>query len=401
MTTVDRYPLVQGNNAFACNLYHAIKDGQHNIIFSPYSISQALAMVYLGARGETERQMADTLRFSLPQEKLHCAFGALHEHLNPPPPSPSVSEPDLPVRLFSTFNTELTIANAIWGQDGYPFRDGYLNQLDQYYQSEVHRADFKNAADEARRTINTWISEATKGRIQDLLGPGAISPLARLILATAVYFKAGWMHLFDEDLTQEAAFTRLDGSEVVVEMMHLSSERFAYMTGENYQAIQLYYQDNRLAMLVVLPDSGAFEAVEAALDMDLFDKVTSDPQYPDINLSFPRFEAETTLKLAKTLAGMGLTDVFRASADFSGMVDLVEADEPLMINGVIHRANITVDEKGTEAAAAALMAFAGGAFGVPDEPIDFIVDRPFLYFIYDPRNRAILFMGRVLDPTGN
>ena len=380
-------PFAVGNTTFAFDLYEAIQQDQENIIISPYSISQALAMVYLGARGQTEQQMADTLHFILPQEDLHMAFQGTTDFLSPSEDSPYY------------FETELNIANAIWGQKGYPFRGTYLSDLDQYYQAKLHVADFTNAAEEARLDINDWISEATEERIQDMLPPGSVDPLTRLMLVNAIYLKAGWLYLFSEELTQEETFTLLDGSEVVVDMMRQPQIRdYDYGVGENYQAVHLPYQDQRIGMLIVLPDSGEFAAVEAAMDADLFTEITANMEYVRVNLSMPRFEAETTLSLADTLAAMGMPDAFSTSADFSGIADPVEANEPLMINQVIHQANITVDEQGTEAAAATVVGLGGGG-PPPTEPVDFHVDRPFLFTIYDDVNDTILFMGRVLDPS--
>lgn len=377
--------LVDGNTQFTFDLYHRLGDEADNIIYSPYSISTALALVYAGARTETERQIADTLHFNLPQDDLHRTFAALSDRVT-----------SIESEYEESF--QLTIANAVWAQDGYPVLADYAALLNDHYGAGLQTVDFANATEAARVTINDWVSEQTAGRIPDMLAPASLSPLSRLVLTNAIYFNATWRFLFDEALTKNQSFTLLDGTAVQVPMMHRSGQ-FGYVAGDNYQVIELNYRPNAIvSMMIVLPDSGAFEAVEATFDADWF-RGTSEALNQSVwnaNLGMPRFGTEMAVELSEILAAMGMPDAFETSADFSGIADPAATGEPLFIGFVLHKAFIEVDEQGTEAAAATALGLGGG--GPPNEPIDFEINRPFFYTIYHRQSDTILFVGRVLNP---
>ena len=216
-------PLVQGANAFAFDLYQELRGGQRNLFYSPYSISLAAAMAYAGARAETEAQMASTLHFALPQKRLHPVLGALNRDL--------IARGKETGGFGDSFR--LSVANALWGQQGYPFLPEFLDTLDQHYGSAPGRLDFANAPEESRHTINDWVADHTEGRIQDLLPPGAIRSATRLVLANAIYFDASWFYPFDPDATAKRTFYLLDGTTVTVPMMR-QTEGHAYVLGQGY-----------------------------------------------------------------------------------------------------------------------------------------------------------------------
>ena len=382
---VETGTLVAGNNAFAFDLYQTLP--ADNLIFSPYSVSLALAMVYGGANGNTAQQMADTLHFSLPQDDLPAVFQALDSSL--PREAESAEENEEDEQPF-----RLSIANALWGQEGYPFIADYLTLLANYYGAGMQSVDFAAAPDDARQTINAWVSDQTQDRIQDLLQPGTVTGSTRLILTNAIYFKAAWLDPFDEAFTEDGPFTLLDGSRVTVPMMHKTST-YLYARGEGYQAVGLPYAgQQRMVMLILLPDAGQFEAFEAGLDAAQFQAIQEQVAWMDVLLTLPRFEYDADFSLAGTLAALGMPDAFDANvADFSGMTE----QEDLAISDVIHKAFIKVDEAGTEAAAATAVAMVGTA--APMEVPEVQVDRPFIYAIYDQDSGAILFLGRVLNPA--
>lgn len=382
----DTSPLeivVNGNSQFAFDLYHSLEDGAGNIIYSPYSISTALAMVYAGARDTTASQMAATLHFEPPQDELHAIFAELSQQVTA-----------IDSEYADPF--QLNVANAVWVQDGYPILPAYSALLSEYYGAGLHSVDFANDSDTARNMINDWVSEQTNERIPEMLSPPAPDPLSRLVLTNAIYFNASWLLLFDEAATVGQPFTLLDGTEVMVPMMHMSNQ-FGYIAGDNYQAIQLEYQPTgEVVMMIILPASGEFAAVEAALDADWFRQTAGEMDAWNINLSMPRFGTEMTVQLSQILAEMGMPDAFGPAANFSAMADPTATGEPLFIGFVLHKAFIEVDEKGTEAAAATAIGLGGG--GPPNEPFDVEVNRPFIYVIYHRRPGNILFMGRVLNP---
>jgi serpin B len=371
--------LVAGNNAFAFDLYHAVSGDGENLILSPYSVSLALAMTYAGARGETERQMADTLHFMLPQDQLHPAFKALDESL---PRDAGTGEEDEDFRL--------NIANALWGQDGYAFLEDFLNTLAANYGAGIQLVDFMDS-EAARNRINDWVSEQTEERINDLLKPGMVTPDTRLVLTNAIYFKAAWLSKFEKEATNDAPFTLLDGSQVMVPTM-TQTDAFAYGQGDGYQAIALPYAGEQMAMLIVVPDTGRFAEIESALDPALFETILGTLQGQEVYLTMPRFEYESEFGLGDTLAAMGMPDAFN-NADFSGMT----GSRDLFISAVIHKAFVKVDEGGTEAAAATAVIMAETAMIEPGAQMH--IDRPFIYAIYDRATGTILFLGRVLNPS--
>jgi serpin B len=378
--------LVAGNNTFAFDLYQAIaKVDNQSIIYSPYSISQALAMIYAGAGADTETQMAQTLHFMLPQDDLHPAFSALDFDLNN-----RDSQADEP-----TFR--LNIVNALWGQVGYPFNDDYLETLESNYGAGLQTLDFGTEAEEARLMINDWVAEATEERILDVVPEGVITANTRLVLANAIYFNASWLNPFFERATEDDTFTLLDGEQVTVPMMRQQSQ-FAYLQGVGYQAVDLPYLDRQMAMLIILPEDGNFEEFESGLNAELFNETVDTMSSTTVSLAMPKFEYEFDLPLNSALTEMGMVDAFdEAKANFSAMANLGAARENLFISDVLHKAFIKVDENGTEAAAATLGMMS--ATSMPVEIIELELNRPFLFAIYDKQTNTILFIGRMMNPA--
>jgi serpin B len=383
---VARSELVEGNTQFALDLYHALVTGTENVFFSPYSISMALAMTYAGARGETERQMAETLHFAaLGQDCLHPAFNALARELTSRGEGTGdTNETDEADRF------RLHVANALWGQDGYGFLPEFLDNIVENYGVGVQTADFIDAPEQARETINRWASEETEGRIEDLLPPGSITPSTRLVLTNAVYFNATWKQGFDKDFTHADSFTLLDGSQVTVQMMQQVG-RFRCVAGEGYQAVEIPYVGDELSMLVLLPEVHEFEEFAATLDSDRLASILATmTEGRGISLSMPRFEYASEFNLKATLTHLGMPDAFvYGTANFSGM----DGTRELFISDAFHKAFVSVDENGTEAAAAT-------AFPIPCAMVPVIrLDHPFIFLIRDIETGTILFIGQVTDPS--
>ena len=376
----DRAELVDGNRAFALDLYHVLRKGSGNLFYSPYSISLALAMAYAGARGKTQQQMAGALHFTLSPDRLHPAFHAL--------------DLEIARRGESTDKGfHLNIANAMWVQQGYALRDEYLGLLAENYGAAPHLVDFEHAFEAARITINAWVSEKTQGKIKDLIPKGAVNDLTRLVLTNAIYFKAAWQDQFDESGTRKEPFHLLGGGQISVPMMH-QLKSFGYTEGAEYQAVTLRYNGAPLAMIVLLPRAGQFSAFEDSLSTQRLKAILGAMQPQDVRLTLPKFKVESEFSLKDVLEQLGMTDAFGGAADFSGMTGRPE----LCITSVFHQAYIAVDEAGTEAAAATAVIMGGGGLATPSLFIEFTADRPFLFLIQDEATGAILFVGRVLDP---
>jgi serine protease inhibitor len=379
----DLSALANGNAAFAFDLYRTLRDRDGNLFFSPYSISTALAMTYAGASGETASQMAATLHLTLPAESLHPAFNAYALDLQARAEQVTDGTP-----------FELSIANSLWGQQGFPFLDQFLGLLAVNYGAGMRLVDYQNDPDGARKAINDWVSDETRDKIKDLIPEGAIDAMTRLVLANAIYFKAGWLNLFEESATSPEPFHLLDGSTVDIPMMH-QSESYGYVLGDGYQAIELPYRYGNASMLIIMPDEGQFGSVEGQLSPEMIADIPNRMTHGPVNLGLPKFTYECAFSLNEALTNLGMTDAFDpARADFSGM----DGARDLYISQVLHKAFVSVDEKGTEAAAATavIMEMASAPMG---EPITFTVDRPFIYMIRDQQTGTILFLGRVMDPS--
>ena len=378
----DLNSLVDGNSAFAFDLYQALRGEQGNLFYSPYSISLALAMTYAGARSETEQQMADTLYFILSQDSLHPAFNSLDQQLA----SRGEGAKGKDEKGF-----RLNIVNAIWGQEDYKFLAEFLDVLAENYGAGLRLLDFINAPEESRVTINNWVSDQTEGKIEDLIPQGVIDDMTRLVLTNAIYFNAAWLNPFDEKLTHDGTFHLLDGSGVTVPMMK-QTESFGYAEGEGYQAVELPYDGDQLSMIILLPESGQFDSFEQSLDADYAGAILKDLEDKQVTLTMPKFEFESEFSLTDTLAAMGMPVAFSDKADFSGMT----GNRELAITDVLHKAFVSVDEAGTEAAAATAVVV--GLTSVPEQPVQVTVDRPFIFLIRDIETGAILFVGRVMNP---
>jgi serpin B len=384
----DMPDLVAGNSAFAFDLYRALSAEAGNLFYSPYSISLALAMTYGGARGETERQMADTLHFDLSQDRLHSAFNGLDLELAGRGEGAEGTDEE---------GFRLNIVNALWGQEDFEFLPEFLDLVAENYGAGLKLLDFVNAAEDSRIVINDWVSEQTEGKIEDLIPEGVIDTLTRLVLTNAIFFNAAWLYPFSVIETTDGAFHLLDGGEVTVPMMRRTA-RFGLAKGDGYQALELPYDGGELSMVILLPDTGQFEGFEGSMDADLVRTITEDLVPTRLALTMPKFEFDSAFGLRDTLGAMGMPVAFISSsgpctsetADFSGMTGSCE----LFVKEVVHKAFVSVDEAGTEAAAATAV-----VIGIESLPPSVTIDRPFVFLIRDIETGAILFVGRVEDPS--
>lgn len=388
--------LVRGNSAFALDLYAALCAEEGNLFFSPYSISLALAMTYAGARGETERQMADVLHF-LPRDLLHGTFKSLAGDLA------ARSEAQRDYLGDAAFR--LNIVNSVWGQEGYEFLQPFLDTLMESYGAGVRRTDFEESPEDARETINDWVEEHTEGKIEDLIPQDIIDEFTRMVLVNAIYFNAEWQYQFDEDSTKMGPFYLLDGMSIDVPMMNITEE-FIYTDGDGYQAMSLPYWGDA-SMLAIVPDRGRFREFEQSLDAEFLSRIVENLTLHEVILKMPKFEFESEFQLAKTLGAMGMPNAvdghpLASTADFSGMDGFacIAGDRAcLYINEVIHKAFVSVNEEGTEAAAATAVVMAVPMSLPPQRPrATLTIDRPFIFLIRDEVTGTILFLGRVEAP---
>ncbi len=383
VSQTDMASLVDGNSAFAFNLYRALKNTDGNLFYSPYSISEALAMTYGGARGDTEKQIAAALHFSLTQNQLHPVFNSLDQEL---------AKRGQGAKGKDEKGFRLHVVNAIWGQKDFKFTTEYLDLLAQNYGAGLRIVDFINATEQSRTNINQWVSDQTESKIKDLIPLGVIDQLTRLVLTNAIYFNAAWKNPFTTEATSSGKFHRLDGSDVSVPLMK-QTKSFGYAQGDNYQVVELPYDGNELSMVIILPGLEQFKATEASLNSQQVNSMIRSIQSRQMILTMPKFRFESSFGLKKTLSSIGMPVAFTADADFSGM----DGKRDLHIKDVVHKSFIYVDEAGTEAAAATGVIM--GVTSMPASPIEVTIDHPFIFLIRDIKTGTVLFVGRVLSPS--
>ena len=374
-------PLVQGNTEFAFGLYDQLKNSPGNLFFSPYSISTALAMTYAGARGETERQMSLVLRFNTPQAQVHSSFGQLQRQLG---------------EAGQQKGIEVNLANALWGQQGHAFLPSFVEVARREYQANVNQADFVKGAELARGRINEWVSQQTKEKIRDLLPPGSIGDLTRLVLANAVYFKGNWAKPFEKGATSNQPFHLSPQKQENVPLMHHTDD-VRYFENNDFQAVELPYEGGDLSMVVMLPrrNDGCGD-LEKRLNPALLSSCLSQMKKRKVEIFLPRYKVESKFRLNDTLAAMGMREPFEASADFSGM----DGRKQLYISAVFHKAWGEINEEGTEAAAATGVIVNLTSIARPAAaPPVFRADHPFIFLIRSVRSGSILFLGRLVDPS--
>jgi serpin B len=388
--------LTAGNRDFAFDLFAALlaeAEDDDNLFVSPHSISVALAMAYIGADGQTRAEMHEALRFALDDDALHAAFNALALEL--------ARRSELDVEEGDTFTLE--IINQAWGQLDFPIEAGYLDTLALHYGAGLRLVNFIQEHDEVREAINEWVESVTRGRIVDLLPQGSINRLTRFVLVNAIYFYGSWVNAFEERDTRPGPFKTLDGGSVTVDLMR-QTHAFGHFADSDTVAVRMPYVGNQVSMIAFMPADPAadFRAWEASLSRSELDRIVAGLRGgADVDLTFPKFESESSLSLVSALELLGMQQAFDScTADFRGMtgadpcIPLVS----LYITDILHKSFVSVDEEGTEAAAATAVIFGTTDATVPERVV-VRFDRPFYYAIYDHPSETILFLGRLVDPS--
>ncbi len=370
--------LVEGNSAFAFNLYKKLSNQQGNLVFSPYSISSALALTSVGARGTTALEMASVLH--LPQEPytLIRDFLVLDSIFN---------ENDL------QDTSRLETANSLWPQAGYPFLTEYL-ELVKNLRGVVKPVDYQSDPESGRKQINDWSNEKTEGRIPELIQPGILDQLTRMVLVNTISFKGVWQSGFKKDDTEKGPFFLDSGKQSLTSLMSQKG-KFNYAELERLQIVELPYGHGELSMFLLLPSpQNGLSELEQTLNRKMFEQWILGLKQEDVRIVLPRFKFSSMLALTNSLTALGMGTPFdRKRADFSGMDG---QRNWLYISSLLHNAFLEVNETGTEAAAATAVVIRSWAMPAV-QPV-FRADHPFLFLIRDNRSGTILFMGRVASP---
>ena len=379
----DINSVVNSSNQFAFDLYSNLKGIEGNIFFSPYSLSTAMAMTYEGARGQTAEEIRQVFHYPEDIEILRREYAETINQINK-----------------KDKKYELRTANALWAQKSYPFSPEYFKTVEKYYGGKVTNVDFARDTENSRLTINKWVEDQTNNRIRDLIPQGAINSLTRLVLTNAIYFKGFWQIPFEKRFTREDNFYLTPEQKVKVQMMPLWDVRLNYLEDKNFQMLELFYADGEISIILLLPRSD-LSSVEDLLAANKIDELKTRMFRTKIDVYLPRFKFETKYLMGGEqgiLGGMGMPTAFSERlANFSGMTSKPDFYN---ITQVVHQAFIEVNEQGTEAAAATGGGILGGVITVEGEPNPvFRADHPFIFFIQENRTGAILFLGRVMDPT--
>jgi serpin B len=369
---------VEGNNAFAFDLYARLRDQPGNLFFSPYSISTALAMTYAGARGETAAEMARVLHFPADQNALHPAYRELIMELN---------GHGLPR------DYQLVVANALWGRRG-QFLPEFLQTTRANYGAGLRDVNFRFDPEQARRTINRWVESQTRDKIKELLQKDDVNKDTELVLTNAIYFKAAWEHVFQSAATKKDADFHVSSDKTTKVDLMQQTQTFPYVDAGTFQALALPYEGGDLQMLVLLPKAAdGLAELEKGLTAAALRGCVAKLRPTRVEVALPKFKVNARLDVAGTLGAMGMPSAFRPDADFTGM----DGRRGLYISKVIHQAFVDVDEEGTEAAAATAVVMMR-ASPPPKPAARFRADHPFVFLIRDTKTDSTLFLGRVRNP---
>ncbi len=366
-------------NTFAFNLYNEIlRSEDDNLVISPFSISTAMAMAYGGSGGETKNQMSETLCFDPDIDRFHKE---LTKHVGK-------------IEDMTGDDLEMSIANAMWAQYDYPFRNSYIKTLKEYYGSVFYKVDFTSDREKIRNEINHWVEKKTNHKIIELIRRGILIEDTRLVLVNAIYFLSNWLEEFDKELTRAGNFNIDENTRIEAKFMNKEA-KFNYYEDEHAQVIEIPYSGENFSMMFFLPNENAgISDFEARFNTAVYEDYINNLKQQKVQLLLPKFKMRFHINLEQILNQMGMPLAFSDRADFSRMTD----EDDLKIDRVIHQAFIEVDEKGTEAAAATAVTIIRKV-AMPDEQIVFKADRPFNFIIKENKSNTILFMGRVINPA--
>ncbi|MHC4660582.1 MAG: serpin family protein [Planctomycetota bacterium] len=372
---------IDASNSLAFDIYGKLKGDSGNIFFSPVSISGCLSMAYAGAAGETAAGMKKALSIKSGGEDFFKGMTAIHAYMNGKREKP-----------------ELSMANALWLDKKYSFKNDYLEKMGECFGAEQKNMDFAGDPGGAVEEINEWVDENTRGKIKEILSEGAVNPETRLVLTNAVYFKGMFKVEFDPEDTRPGDFHVTQDKTTKANMMNMWDESFRYHENDELKVLCMPYKGaltDRFELIIILPKEGTeLSVIEEKLSQENINKWIYPVKPQEIErVSIPKFKMTYSTTLREHLESLGMESAFDGkTADFSG----IDGTQDLFISDVYHKAFVSVDEKGTEAAAATAAPMES------EEKMDykvFIADRPFIFMIFSRDTGAILFMGRILNPN--
>jgi serpin B len=402
----DTTDVVTAINALGLDLYRVQPASNDNLLLSPYSIQNALAMTYAGAAGDTRAEMQRVLHYPADDTVLNAGFAELARELTQIQQDSvqAVANSKGEGRNPST-PVELHVANRLFVQSGYGLRAPFVALMKDDYGAEPESLDFVHATEEARSTINDWVADQTKGKISDVIPPGGLTKKTRLALANAIYLHAAWGEPFDANWTKPAEFFVHGTDSEMVPTMNNTEHDYGFLHRDGFTAVSLQYVGGGIQFLLLLPDANdGLPALEKKITPALLAECAALPgTYVDLYL--PKFKlTPPSMALGAQLQQLGLKTAFddpKRSANFDHMAPR-KPDDYLAIGEVYHKAFLSLDEDGTEAAAATVVEMMEMAGAAADEnkpqPIEVHVDHPFIFAIQHVPSGECLFLGRVTDP---
>ena len=377
--SADEQAVIFGHNELALDLM-AAAPAEENLFIGSFSISAALGMTYAGAAGQTAEEMAAVMHVNVDDATFHTALGAVSRDLN-----------------GRHKGYDLLSGNRLWGQERLDFEQDFLDITKDDYGAELKTLDFARDSEAARKDINRWVSRQTNGHIDEALQPEDVSRDTKLALTNVMYFHADWADAFEAESTSPQDFTLTNGDVVRAPMMSGTKPAGLYVD-ETVSVLRLPYKGEEISFVAILPaEADGLAALEEGLSVSQLDVWLNQigGGTADVDIQLPKFSMSDRLSLKPLLEDLGMPLAFDPElADFSGMTD----DTKLAVKDVLHEARIDLDEEGTTAIAFTVVIMSDYTLSIRDQR-EFIADHPFLFFIRDDVTGAILFMGRMMDPT--
>lgn len=366
--------LAAGLNAVGFEIFQAASAGSSDdVVVSPLSIGVAFGMADVGATARTTEVLEELFSYPASGEARWSAFNTLEQ---------SVTDVGTPT---------VRLANRLFPDVSFGMVDGYDETLARWFGARAEPLPLQDESEASRERINAWVADQTEGLIPELLPAGMVNGQSVLVLVNALYLEADWGRQFGKYPTEDASFTRLDGTEVTVPLMHERELSGPAVATETYAATEVPYEDGHLSMLVIVPADGRYEEVEASISNELIEEIDAAATTGTVELFLPRFESSTNVDLREVFEDhLSAEAVFGPGGSWDGIAP------GITLESGVHAADISVDEYGTVAAAATALGFEESGVGEADVTVR--ADRPFLYLIRHQPSGAVLFVGRVMDP---
>ncbi|XP_054713382.1 intracellular coagulation inhibitor 2-like [Uloborus diversus] len=369
----DVSPLTKANNHLAVELMKLLGEEGKNVFFSPFSLSTAMAMLYLGTQGQTSKELRHALGYHVANLEDSDLTSSCRKYLDDLEKTPD--------------SYVLSCANSIVSDKSFAVKEAFKSTVVETFKALLVEVDFLNEKEKAIEQINDWVSTKTQKMIPQLLDK--LPPLTVMVLLNAVYFKGNWLTQFNAKHTNKEKFHSRGNEAKKVDMMHLKEE-FAYMEEDSFKALELPYKGKEVAMMILLPHKvDGLKKLESKLSSSFVQNTKKNMYTRKVAVSLPKFRMEYSKSMVDDFKKMGVNKIFFPGGEFDG----INPSKDLYVADIVHKAVLVVNEEGSEAAAATAVVMALRC--APKREFTFVADHPFLFVIYDTRSNLILFMGKV------